>query len=536
MSIHDQATISMSEFAELTDDAIISDYVAAHDIPSTVALPRSALGSYDLPAIMQWLFPAESNPVPLALLANHAWVAQPDGTWKLERHFAAEEFLATPDDEINGSVIPTLNHYPPDGLPVSSSVDLLDGARKLEDGRLEVHDALRALQVSIKDATLLYTKARLALDEERAKTTSLMALVTSICGQAFADKIVRTVEVMDTGDFEEEEDGGESSDDQRNSNFTQKKLQPSPRRAGVNKALFGDPDWASKMKGASDALREDTHTVLMPPPKTTNHAGQSGAFLISRSIATSPRKRSRSSEGEDASTSPKRIKTGVEEGSRVQTQLAKSSSAAVFRGQKTTLESKSIEERSPVDLDNSGSSDEQALNPVPPQQVSGSSDPEIEDSDSDSASATSSSDSDSPLISWSSVVGAISNGIFAAMAWYTNPPVTPLAEESISARRPILLRTATPPSTIYRPRQPSVSPPGQLRRTKSFFTYRSKKTGRMLRSFGTGKPGNPHVVESDDLLDMDSFYEKAPPLYANQMLGEEDGAKMRVMSTFSIVI
>ncbi|KAK0200358.1 hypothetical protein DFS33DRAFT_147715 [Desarmillaria ectypa] len=531
----------------------------AHNIPNTVALPSSAFGSYDLLAIMKWLFPARSNPVPIALLANHKWVAQPNGRWKLERYSAAEAFPETPDDEMDDNAVPTLNHYPPDGLPVNSSVDLLDGARKLEDGRLEVQDALGALWTSVTDATLLYTQARLALDEERAKTTSLIALVTNICGQAFADTIVQVVEAMDTDDGEEEDDG-ESSDNQHSSNFTQKQLQPSPWQIGVNKALSGDSEWASNMKGASDALREDVHVALMPPPnflprRTTNHAGQSSALLASRSTI-SPRKRSRSFGGEDESTSPKRIKIGIEEGSLVQAQ-AESSAVAVLQGQKTTFEPKYIEGRSPVDLDNSnsdereeeplntGTSDglqqssspsqlpdsdflpqqaisnpeDQQMSPpcetqnpvVPPQQALGSFDPDSEDSDSDSDSDMSSSDSDLPLISWSSVVGAISNGISAVIAWYTNPPPPPPAEESISARRPTRPRAPTPPSTIYRPHQPRVllTEPLKLRRTMTHM-IRSEKTGRSLLRRGNGTPEHPHIVEGDDFLDMDTFYEKEP--------------------------
>ncbi len=42
---------------------------------------------------------------------------------------------------------------------------------------------------SVAEASLLYARANLALDEEREreKTASLMALASNICGQGFAD-------------------------------------------------------------------------------------------------------------------------------------------------------------------------------------------------------------------------------------------------------------------------------------------------------------------------------------------------------------
>ncbi|KAG7442185.1 uncharacterized protein BT62DRAFT_447647 [Guyanagaster necrorhizus] len=194
-----------------------------------------------------------------------------------------------------------------------------------------------------------------------------MTLVTSICGKAYTEKIMRIVNLVDTNDdASDQESGGEPGGNIKSSNnFTQKKIQPSPWRAGVNKAQFGDLDWATKMKGASDALIEDVYAVLMPPPKTTNDTGQSDASDASSSTEKSPRKRPRSYEDEDACTSPKRVKTGVEEGGHAEAQV-ESSRAAALQGQNrprlregslddiyinTSLKRQIIEERFPVDLD-----------------------------------------------------------------------------------------------------------------------------------------------------------------------------------------
>ncbi|KAG7439224.1 uncharacterized protein BT62DRAFT_1014211 [Guyanagaster necrorhizus] len=356
-------SISKLDFAKLTDQALISDYVAAHNIPHAVAFHRGTFDSYNLPAVTKHLFPATSNPVPIPLLANHVWVAQLDGNWRLERYSTAETFPDPPEGDVeDDDSVPMLNYYPPDGLPVNSSVDLFDEARKLEDGSL-------------------------ALEEERAKTASLMTLVTSICGKAYAEKIMRIVNLVETNDdASDQESGGESGGNIKSSNnFTQKRLQPSPWRAGINKAQFGDLDWATKMKGASDTLIEDVYAVLMPPPKyvirsvvstvinvnsflprrATNDAGQSDTSEASTSTAKSPRKRPRSSEDEDACTSPKRVKTGVEEGGRAEAQVESSRAAALQRQNRprlrddslddihinTSLKGQIIEERFPVDLD-----------------------------------------------------------------------------------------------------------------------------------------------------------------------------------------
>ncbi len=181
------------------------------------------MGSYDLAAIMARLFPAPSNPAPINLVTNHNWVPQPDGEFKLERTSAAEEFPAPPDDEIEEDPVPTLDHYHP---PVDSSVDVVDAARKLEVGRLEVKAALERLTASVSEATFLYTQANLALDEEREKTASLMAFVSSICGQGFADAILMHVERVESDDADE--GNGVESNNQRKNNFVQKELQPSP--------------------------------------------------------------------------------------------------------------------------------------------------------------------------------------------------------------------------------------------------------------------------------------------------------------------
>ncbi|KAG7442238.1 uncharacterized protein BT62DRAFT_1010774 [Guyanagaster necrorhizus] len=220
-------SISKLDFAELTDKTLISDYVAAHNIPHTVAFHRDTFDSYNLPAITKRLFPATSNPVPIPLLANHVWVAQLDGNWRLERYSTAETFPDPPEGDVDDDdSVPTLNYYPPDGLPVNSSVDLPDEARKLEDGRSEVHSALAELRTAVSKAALLYTQASLALEEESAKTASLMTFVTSICGKAHVEKIMRIVNLVDTNDdASDQESGGESGGNIKSSNnFTQKKI------------------------------------------------------------------------------------------------------------------------------------------------------------------------------------------------------------------------------------------------------------------------------------------------------------------------
>ncbi|KAK0187190.1 hypothetical protein F5146DRAFT_1063866 [Armillaria mellea] len=469
----DTDTISLQDFAQLTDKTIISDYVAAYNIPNDVALPNGVLGWYDLPAIMARLFPAPSNPVPILLVANHTWVPQPDGGFKLERISAAEDFPDPPedDDEIVEDPVPTLNHYPPEGLPVDSGVDVVDAARRLEDGRLEVKAALERLKASVSEATFLYTQANLVLDEEREKTASLMAFVSSICGHEFADAILMHVERIEN----------------------QRTASAFPVSTRSLYTLFAINLW-SNVKEASDALREQASAILMPPPKPTDSddEDEDDAFPPSRSTEISPLKRSRPSEDEDASasTSPKRVKIDSYAESRVQAPM-ESSFAAAMRGMAADLKRKSIEEHSRVnsssshsgegekELNTTGTSDglqqsspsslpseqvpeeqhisspNEAPNPSPPpRQASGSSDPDPESSDSDSDSDALSSESSSPLILWSGVVGAISSGISAAMAWCTNPPAGPMAEKSISARRPVCPPTPPRPPSIYRPHQP----------------------------------------------------------------------------------
>ncbi|KAK0218766.1 hypothetical protein IW262DRAFT_1462255 [Armillaria fumosa] len=574
MSASDTDTISLQDFAQLTDKTIISDYVATYNIPNDVALPNGALGWYDLPAIMARLFPAPLNPVPIDLVANHSWVSQPDGEFILKRTSAAEEFPAPPEDEIEEDPVPTLDHYSADGLPADSSVDVVDAARRLEDGRLEVKAALERLTASVSEAAFLYTQANLALDEEREKTASLMALVSSICGQGFADAIMMHVERIE-GDGGGEGNGDESRNERKN-NFVQKELQPSPWRAAVNKARFGDQKWPSNVKEASGALREQVDAILMPPPKYVVSSVVTVAIIVnsflpyrpadsddedededdtfppSRSMAISPLKRSRSPEDEDASTSisSKRVKTSSYAESRAQAPV-ESAFTIAMRGMQADLKRRSTEGHSRVDSSTSqsgerekepmatGTSDglrqsslssqpseqapedqqvslsSEAPNPTPPpQQASGSSDPHPERSDSDSDSDTSSSESISPVLSWNSVVGAISNGISAMIAWCTNPPASPVTEESISARRPIRPPTPPRPPTIYRPHQPRVQThgPGRCRLSRHNAEFRriSSKTGRWLTYSGHGRPGDPHIVEGDDFLDMESFYEKDP--------------------------
>ncbi|KAK0473577.1 hypothetical protein IW261DRAFT_1657495 [Armillaria novae-zelandiae] len=562
MSASNTDTISLQDFARLTDKTIISDYVATYNIPNEVALPNGALGWYDLPAIMARLFPAPSNPVPINLVANHNWVSQPNGEFMLERTSAAEAFPMPPEDEIEEDPVPTLDHYPPNGLPADSSVDMVDAARRLEDGRLEVKAALERLVASVSEATFQYTQANLALDEEREKTASLMALVSNICGQGFADAIIKHVESVES--VEGVEGNGEESNERKN-NFVQKELQPSPWRAAVNKARFGNRKRRANAKEASDALREQAFAIMMPPPNFIPHrpgdsddsdddADDDAFFHLSRSPAISPRKRSRLPEDEDASafTSPKRAKSSAHAESQAHA-LAESSFAAAMRGMQADLKRRSTEGHSHADSsasqsgerekepmttgtsdglqqspspsqpseqaprDQQGSLPSEALNPtLPPQQASGSSDPHPESSDSDSDSDASSSESVSPVLSWNSVVGAISNGISAAMAWCTNPPASasPVIEESISARRPIRPPTPPRPPTIYRPFQPRVQTqePGRRRlaRHNAQQTRISSKTGRGLTYSGLGRPGDPYIVEGDDYLDMESFYEKDP--------------------------
>ncbi|KAG7442208.1 uncharacterized protein BT62DRAFT_936318 [Guyanagaster necrorhizus] len=103
------------------------------------------------------------------------------------------------------------------------------------------------------------------------------------------------------------------------------------------------------MKGASDTLIEDVYTVLMPPPnflpcRATNDAGQSDASDASTSTAKSPRTRPRSSEDEDACTSPKRVKTDVEEGGRAEAQVESSRAAALQRQNRPRLRDDSLDD------------------------------------------------------------------------------------------------------------------------------------------------------------------------------------------------
>lgn len=350
-------TISLQDFAQLTDKTIISDYVATYNIPNHVALPNGALGWYDLPAIMARLFPAPLNPVPIDLLANHSWVSQPDGELILQRTSAAEEFPAPPEEEVEEDPAPTLDHYPANGLPADSTVDVVDAARRLEDGRLEVKAALERLTASVSEATFLYTQANLALDEEREKTASLMALVSSICGQGFADAIMMYVERIE-GDDGGEGNGDESRNERKN-NFVQKELQPSPWRAAVNKARFGDRKWPSNVKEASDALREQADAIRMPPPKPADSddedEDEDDVFPPPRSTATSPLKRSRSPEDEDTSVSvsPKRVKTSYAEG-RAQAPF-ESAFAIAMRGMQADLKRRSTEGNLRVDSSTSQS-------------------------------------------------------------------------------------------------------------------------------------------------------------------------------------
>ncbi len=51
-----------------------------------------------------------------------------------------------------------MDQYPPDGLPVNSGDDVVDGAHRLEDERLEVRAKLEKLTTSVSEATLLYTQ------------------------------------------------------------------------------------------------------------------------------------------------------------------------------------------------------------------------------------------------------------------------------------------------------------------------------------------------------------------------------------------
>ncbi len=98
--------------------------------------------------------------------------------------------------------MPTLDQYLLDGLPVNSGDDVVNGAHRLEDGRLEVRAALEKLTASVSEPTLLYTQANLSLDEEggREKTMSLVALVSNICGQGFADAMLVFVEAIENDD------------------------------------------------------------------------------------------------------------------------------------------------------------------------------------------------------------------------------------------------------------------------------------------------------------------------------------------------
>ncbi len=125
-------------------------------------------------------------------------------------------------------------------------------------------------------------------------------------------------------------------------------------------------DNRSNVKEASDALREDASAILMPPPKyvvrsvvtvaiivnsfipyrpaDSDDEDESDAFPPSRPTAISPLKRSRPSEDEEPSTSPKRVKTGSYAESRVRA-LVESSFAAAMRGMEADLKRRSTEAR-----------------------------------------------------------------------------------------------------------------------------------------------------------------------------------------------
>ncbi|PBK98564.1 hypothetical protein ARMGADRAFT_580933 [Armillaria gallica] len=115
-------------------------------------------------------------------------------------------------------------------------------------------------------------------------------------------------------------------------------------------------DNRSNVKEASDALRENASAILMPPPKPadSDDEDESGAFPPSRSTAISPLKRPRPSEDEEASTSPKRAKTGSEAESRVRA-LVESAFAAAMRGMEADLRRGNTEGHLRVDSSNSHS-------------------------------------------------------------------------------------------------------------------------------------------------------------------------------------
>ncbi len=55
----------------------------------------------------------------------------------------------------------------------ASQSTMVDEARRLEDRRLEVRAALEKLTASVSEATLLYTQASLALDEDEERERRL---------------------------------------------------------------------------------------------------------------------------------------------------------------------------------------------------------------------------------------------------------------------------------------------------------------------------------------------------------------------------
>ncbi len=112
---------------------------------------------------------------------------------------------------------------------------------------------------------------------------------------------------------------------------------------------------------------------------------------------------------------------------------------------------------------------------APPQQESCSTDPDPKNSALD---LDSNSEPDSPLVSQNSIFRAISNGISAVMAWYTDPPAAPLAEELIS------VSSHTSPSSNHLSSSLATGIKRRARQTVSFSAQ--QKDRRQLVHFGLG--------------------------------------------------
>ncbi|PBK87878.1 hypothetical protein ARMGADRAFT_1085209 [Armillaria gallica] len=412
----------------------------------------------------------------------------PNAAFKLERYSAAKEIPGSPDDEIVDEEVPTLDHCPSDGLPVNSGVDVVNGARRLEDERLEVKAVLEKLTASVSEATLLCTQDSLALDEERERRLCCSWRLFQI----FVGKDLRMLYWY---------------------NFTQKELQPSP----VANCSEQGADWQSEVAVEYEgSLRRSERRCLLQisspigllmmkmyfPPRDRQQSLLGSALVPLKTKKRLPvPSRSKLKVACKHKRDPPLPHSGEDRSLCSYTEAPKDihvkirATQIVTNGKKNCLLVRQMmvfhEARPPTNPSRPPTVINKYL--LAPRPQSHSSDPDRENIDPD-LDLDSSSESDSPLISWNSIFGAISNGISAEMAWYTNPPVS----ESISTRRPICLLTSPRPPT-------SSSAVGLTRRARQTAQCTEEQKDR-----ATLQPQHPHIVEDDDFLNLELSYEKDP--------------------------